>query len=1571
MSKKRLILNGLLIVTLVLNLFPVHVLAAPVQAPGRAPTLQASLGGWSYRRAIAIDNTGNTGSLTDYQVKVALDSSNFDFSKAQSAGQDLRFADSDGTTLLDYWIEDYDATGQTATLWVQVPSIPASSNKTVYLYYGNSGASSAADGRGTFEFFDDFESSSSTAYGYYPLSSAQTVLAQDQGWEGTAPHNLSVVEYDHDGYVYWGYYGLQAGNGGVGLARSNDLETWVKYSANPLFTNGRFPSVIKVGDTFYMAVTKDYSGTSHVVLRTSTDGLNFTEVETLVAPSSGHRNQNPCLYYNPNDNQYYLYWYSNNSGQYDIKVKSAADVMDLDTASEVTVVSSSSVLAAPNMMYHDGTYFLATEIYQGGEWRVRVYASTTSPTSGFTELPDNPILEDGSACFSQHVFGDTLHTYYCKLTGSTWTVDYRAADLTGGRTEIQTLDPTRWTALGGTWSLTNATQRDGSSGTVVNGTTSARQLLNSSFSGQDYVLEAYGRQISDRVWGLGVRVTDADNLYSANLYEDLDNTNNLYIYRWASGSATTMNNAALGPIDMDTWYKMTVQAHGTTLDVSIDDVPYLQGTNSQHTSGGIALYGEQNGTAQFDDVRVRKYTSPEPSAQVGSEEEWDSDGDGVADADDNCPSDYNPDQTDTDADGAGDVCDGCPADPDKTDPGVCGCGVPDTDADSDGIPDCVDNCPDDPNPDQTDTDGDGAGDACDGCPDDPDKTDPGVCGCGVPDTDVDSDGTADCVDNCPTTPNPDQTDGDGDTLGDACDNCPDNSNPDQTDTDGDGTGDVCDGCPDDPDKTDPGVCGCGVLDTDSDGDGTPDCVDGCPTDPDKTDPGICGCGVPDTDSDSDGAPDCIDGCPADPDKVSPGICGCGVPDVDTDGDGVYDCVDNCPDVPNAGQEDSDGDGLGDACDDNDGVVYVVVAVDTEADNNHPMGAYHTTFEIYNYLRPSGTCPFYETQYSGDGSAWSAYTDGTVLNFQVMPSGSSETVAAFTCGTNDAYGLDDYYRAVQFTVPEDGEYDVQVQVSFVGSPPDTHIYVVPDASGHPDIANPLSDYVLSITSVDNGAYNTIAEDLWLENGVTYWWYAQRQSSGDDSNQFSLYRGVSGDGGTTLSRIMDEGFRNTHVDSYGTPFKMSWFMEMDNYINQGQLADGTPFDYLTLYNLIMDNWGDEIEAWGDEIAYHHHFMHWAGSGWVHTDDLTDYDWHNEALDYMLLDGGFWPTSFRSGWLWSNNQSQAWIEEWMPIDYSNLPGSGYWSGAPSSWFPYHPSVADFRVPGDMDHWIARSDSGPGSGVSSAFAEAQSRNGPVIYSFYTHKRNDMRGQVATLQGLLEDAAEDYPGVTFRYATAREALQAITACGDTTPPNLSMGGGSGGVYTISSNEALWGDHPYVAAKYAGTSGAVYQHIAAAATGSNQWQVTLPLELTDTAPVEPYAVAEASAQHSHAEHPPSHTVDDNTDTYWDSTDQAVPVWIQVDLGDTQDVSTLTVHFWDGNERYYGYYVEASTDGSTWTEIVPESTVWGLATHEFDPPVSLRYARVTVTANDGPNDYAHVREIALYGDDEPESETGNV
>jgi hypothetical protein len=91
---------------------------------------------------------------------------------------------------------------------------------------------------------------------------------------------------------------------------------------------------------------------------------------------------------------------------------------------------------------------------------------------------------------------------------------------------------------------------------------------------------------------------------------------------------------------------------------------------------------------------------------------------------------------------------------------------------------------------------------------------------------------------------------------------------------GDASGDCC---PDDPLKTEPGQCGCGMIDFDYDNDGIADCNDPCPLDL-KPAPGICGCGVPDTDSDNDGTADCNDGCPQNGTRLTPGLCGCALPD---------------------------------------------------------------------------------------------------------------------------------------------------------------------------------------------------------------------------------------------------------------------------------------------------------------------------------------------------------------------------------------------------------------------------------------------------------------------------------------------------------------------------------------------------------------------------------------------------------------------------------------------------------------------------------------------------------------------
>ncbi|MGC9079822.1 MAG: DUF2341 domain-containing protein [Nanopusillaceae archaeon] len=110
----------------------------------------AWLEGWQYRRQITINNTLNSNSLTDYQVLITLDTASLiSAGKMRSDCGDIRFTDSVGITLLNYWIESGCNTTNTR-IWVKVPFIPANGYQTIYIYYGNSSATSQSNVSNTF-----------------------------------------------------------------------------------------------------------------------------------------------------------------------------------------------------------------------------------------------------------------------------------------------------------------------------------------------------------------------------------------------------------------------------------------------------------------------------------------------------------------------------------------------------------------------------------------------------------------------------------------------------------------------------------------------------------------------------------------------------------------------------------------------------------------------------------------------------------------------------------------------------------------------------------------------------------------------------------------------------------------------------------------------------------------------------------------------------------------------------------------------------------------------------------------------------------------------------------------------------------------------------------------------------------------------------------------------------------------------------------------------------------------------------------------------------------------------------
>lgn len=103
---------------------------------------------WTRRVQLTFTNTEQTEDLLGFPILVVLNSSRIDYTACQSVGQDIRFVDSDGETVLSHEIEQWDESG-TSYIWVKVPQIDGGSDADfVWMYYGNPDASDGQDPAG-------------------------------------------------------------------------------------------------------------------------------------------------------------------------------------------------------------------------------------------------------------------------------------------------------------------------------------------------------------------------------------------------------------------------------------------------------------------------------------------------------------------------------------------------------------------------------------------------------------------------------------------------------------------------------------------------------------------------------------------------------------------------------------------------------------------------------------------------------------------------------------------------------------------------------------------------------------------------------------------------------------------------------------------------------------------------------------------------------------------------------------------------------------------------------------------------------------------------------------------------------------------------------------------------------------------------------------------------------------------------------------------------------------------------------------------------------------------------------
>jgi hypothetical protein len=193
---------------------------------------------WLYRRPVTISNS--LSALTNYQVLVTADTAPLiSAGKMRSDCGDVRFRDSSGTVNLNYWIES-GCNSASTKFWINVSTVPSGSS-TIYMYYGNSSASSESNRKNTFIFFDDF---STVDPGWTNANINNGVLKVGGSVNNGATHSLTgaqpgqvYIEYDYS-FGATGNQGTSYGQASVNSFGNNFLRPHRQYSA--LYLDGDY-----------------------------------------------------------------------------------------------------------------------------------------------------------------------------------------------------------------------------------------------------------------------------------------------------------------------------------------------------------------------------------------------------------------------------------------------------------------------------------------------------------------------------------------------------------------------------------------------------------------------------------------------------------------------------------------------------------------------------------------------------------------------------------------------------------------------------------------------------------------------------------------------------------------------------------------------------------------------------------------------------------------------------------------------------------------------------------------------------------------------------------------------------------------------------------------------------------------------------------------------------------------------------------------------------------------------------------------------------------------------------------
>lgn len=259
---------------------------------------------------------------------------------------------------------------------------------------------------------------------------------------------------------------------------------------------------------------------------------------------------------------------------------------------------------------------------------------------------------------------------------------------------------------------------------------------------------------------------------------------------------------------------------------------------------------------------------------------------------------------------------------------------------------------------------------------------------------------------------------------------------------------------------------------------------------------------------------------------------------------------------------------------------------------------------------------------------------------------------------------------------------------------------------------------------------------------------------------------------LDKIMTKEYRNKFIDHRGCGIVYNWHcIDHVGFITNERRRD-------IGFGNIFNHYKEKIEEHKSNDKIHWHFHPLSYNQEAHI-PATSYDNSmsilHEIITRRVLENDWFPVANRAGFHTIRQDSNFFLEQWIPFDYSNqaeynsldfdyndLGGGrfGDWRRAPKTWKPYHPSFSDYQAKGSMNRYTTKclnigtrlrllTD----KEIEKAFELSQDE-GKSILSFTNHDFRDMDVDIQDVYKRIFKIAKKFPDVEIYNCDAIEAMQ-------------------------------------------------------------------------------------------------------------------------------------------------------------------------------------------------------------------------